>query len=95
MMRRNPSVCFEVDRVEALLTWKSVIAWGTYRELAGPEAERALDLLVQRLLRVAAATRRTRAGLEAETIRSAYTRGRDAIVWCIDLAKRTGRHARD
>ena len=35
MMRENPNICFEVDRIESLGNWQSVIAWGTYEELTG------------------------------------------------------------
>jgi uncharacterized protein len=28
MMRANPHVCFEVDRVVSQSNWQSVIAWG-------------------------------------------------------------------
>jgi uncharacterized protein len=41
MMRRNPEVCFEVDRVEDLVNWDSVIGWGTYEERYGSQAEHA------------------------------------------------------
>ena len=30
MMRQNPSVCFEVDQMDNLANWRSVILWGTY-----------------------------------------------------------------
>ncbi|HET8606692.1 MAG TPA: pyridoxamine 5'-phosphate oxidase family protein [Gaiellaceae bacterium] len=47
MMRANPSVCLEVDEYEAG-SWRSAILWGRYEELAGAEAERATELLVER-----------------------------------------------
>jgi nitroimidazol reductase NimA-like FMN-containing flavoprotein (pyridoxamine 5'-phosphate oxidase superfamily) len=50
MMRANSEVCFEVDRRNGLSDWQSVIAWGTFEELEGPEAARAMDLLLDRLL---------------------------------------------
>jgi nitroimidazol reductase NimA-like FMN-containing flavoprotein (pyridoxamine 5'-phosphate oxidase superfamily) len=49
MMRQNPVVCFEVERVEDLVNWNSAICWGTYEELEGLDAERALCLLRERL----------------------------------------------
>jgi nitroimidazol reductase NimA-like FMN-containing flavoprotein (pyridoxamine 5'-phosphate oxidase superfamily) len=49
MMRQNPQVCFEVDHVNDLANWQSVIVWGTYEELEGEEAEKAMHLLVGRL----------------------------------------------
>ena len=32
-MRSHPSVCFEVDRMDGLSDWRSVIALGTFSEL--------------------------------------------------------------
>jgi len=50
MMRKNPSVCFQVDQQENMATWKSVIAWGEYREIEdGAEREKALKILLGRL----------------------------------------------
>jgi hypothetical protein len=47
MMRTNAQVCFEVDEYEAG-AWRSVVAHARYEELAGPAAERALELLAAR-----------------------------------------------
>jgi nitroimidazol reductase NimA-like FMN-containing flavoprotein (pyridoxamine 5'-phosphate oxidase superfamily) len=33
MMRKNPQVCFQVDSIDNLANWRSVIAWGTFEEL--------------------------------------------------------------
>jgi len=33
MMRSNPEVCFEVDIMENMANWKSVVAWGKFEEL--------------------------------------------------------------
>jgi hypothetical protein len=49
MMRVNPSVCFEVDHIENLANWQSVIAWGTYEELNGKEATDVLQRIVDRI----------------------------------------------
>ncbi|HYK46312.1 MAG TPA: pyridoxamine 5'-phosphate oxidase family protein, partial [Parafilimonas sp.] len=45
MMRENPHVCFEVDTIENMGNWKSVIGWGDYEELT-EETERALAINV-------------------------------------------------
>jgi nitroimidazol reductase NimA-like FMN-containing flavoprotein (pyridoxamine 5'-phosphate oxidase superfamily) len=47
MMRENPHVCFEVDRMDGLANWTSVIAWGTFEELHGDRAGTALKMLVE------------------------------------------------
>jgi len=32
-MRKNPEVCFQLDVIENLASWRSVICWGTFEEL--------------------------------------------------------------
>ncbi len=49
MMRANPHVCFEVDAMDDLANWESVVAWGTFEELHGDQARRALELLVEQI----------------------------------------------
>ena len=49
-MRAEPTVCFEVEQVDSLDTWRSVIAWGTFEALAGDEAQAAMRLLIDRLM---------------------------------------------
>ena len=52
MMRSNPEVCFEVDEYEPDTgSWQSAIVEGTYEELEGTLAEKALALLVDRFQR--------------------------------------------
>jgi nitroimidazol reductase NimA-like FMN-containing flavoprotein (pyridoxamine 5'-phosphate oxidase superfamily) len=55
MLRENPSVCVEVDEYDAdgRGSWRSVIAFGTYEELAGDAIETALALLRERFARTA------------------------------------------
>lgn len=33
MLRQNQSTCFQVDIVDSLSSWRSVIVWGAYEEL--------------------------------------------------------------
>jgi nitroimidazol reductase NimA-like FMN-containing flavoprotein (pyridoxamine 5'-phosphate oxidase superfamily) len=33
IMRKNPDVCFQVDAIDDLLNWESVIAWGKFEEI--------------------------------------------------------------
>jgi uncharacterized protein len=47
MMRENPEVCFEVDEYDKG-NWRSAIVQGVYEELAGAEADRAIELLAER-----------------------------------------------
>ena len=57
IMRHNPSVCFEVDIIENMANWKTVIAWGEFEELQGiDERHKAMHLLMDRKLPIAVST---------------------------------------
>ncbi len=46
LMRKNPSVCFEVDDMQNMANWKSVIVQGKFEELEDPQLRKhALDVL--------------------------------------------------
>jgi nitroimidazol reductase NimA-like FMN-containing flavoprotein (pyridoxamine 5'-phosphate oxidase superfamily) len=50
MMRKNPSVCFQVDIIENMINWRSVIVWGTYEELKSEEKQQAgMKIMMDRL----------------------------------------------
>jgi nitroimidazol reductase NimA-like FMN-containing flavoprotein (pyridoxamine 5'-phosphate oxidase superfamily) len=86
MMRKNPNVCFEVDRADALSNWKSVIAWGTYEELHGEAAREAMRMLLVHFLDQKArpaphSLAPDRPGISED----------DAVVYRIRLTEKTGR----
>lgn len=87
MMRENPVVCFEVEQVENLANWSSVIAEGRFEELEGTDAEAATSLLVDRLLPIiASATARPH-----EVGHSGIT---DSVIYSIRLGSKSGRYER-
>jgi uncharacterized protein len=49
MMRKNPEVCFETDTIDNMANWRSVIVWGTFKELTGKEAKLAMEKLIDRV----------------------------------------------
>jgi nitroimidazol reductase NimA-like FMN-containing flavoprotein (pyridoxamine 5'-phosphate oxidase superfamily) len=50
MMRKNPKVCFQVDRMENMANWRSVIVWGKYEELNTKRSqENAMKIVKDRL----------------------------------------------
>lgn len=49
MMRQNPRVCFEVERVNEDGSWQSAIVQGHFEELHGEEARIALEQLLTHL----------------------------------------------
>lgn len=50
ILRKNPNVCFEVDRMSDMANWQSVIVSGTFQELKGKEAAEARDYLFNHVL---------------------------------------------
>lgn len=48
MMRNNPSVCFQVDKLNEMANWKSVIVQGVFKELEGAEKEKGIKALLDR-----------------------------------------------
>ena len=60
MMRESPQVCFEVDEYSGAAGWRSAIVRGIYEELAGAEAEHAIELLAARFGRTGEEDRRER-----------------------------------
>lgn len=51
MMRKNPNVCFQTDRMLDMANWQSVVLWGGYEELvSGNERDHALKTLMDRIL---------------------------------------------
>lgn len=50
MMRENPQVCFEVDKIKDITNWESVIAWGKFEEITDiDEKQQVLQRLVDRI----------------------------------------------
>jgi nitroimidazol reductase NimA-like FMN-containing flavoprotein (pyridoxamine 5'-phosphate oxidase superfamily) len=104
LMRENPQVCFEVEHVERWYHWRTVIAWGTFEELHGEEAERAYRLLHQRLTPLIEFETRLRED-EPQLFESRLSdverrlvppgiRARQFVLYRIRLEERTGRFER-
>ena len=50
ILRENPNICFEVDRMTDMNNWQSVLVFGTFEELKGNDADKARDLLFGNVL---------------------------------------------
>ena len=49
-MRASPQVCVEVERVDNLSNWRSVIAWGTFEECDGADWDAGFAMLAERIM---------------------------------------------
>jgi len=51
MMRENPEICFEVDNIQGIFRWQSVIVKGTYEEINGvEEKQQAMQGIIHRIM---------------------------------------------
>ncbi len=91
IMRENPKVCFQVDAMEDMTNWRSVIAWGVYEELKKEKDQRnALKIIFDRFVPYAT----------SESVRPAHDfthapevveKGKKAVVYRIKVLEKTGR----
>lgn len=91
MMRKNPNVCFQVDTMESMTNWRSVILWGKYEELKGEKEQQAgMKIMIDRLAPF----------MTSETVRPSHSHShppetveRDfkAVAYRIKIAEKTGR----
>jgi hypothetical protein len=94
MMQKNPWVCVEVDHIDNLANWRSVIAWGRFEELLGDEAIAALGRLRMRLQPLLVSE--TTPGAETLTAGETPVRSGDghASIYRIRLLEKSGRFER-
>ncbi|WP_437283402.1 universal stress protein [Sorangium sp. So ce375] len=96
MMRENPEVCFQVDHIQSLADWESVIVFGVFRELTAQEAVEGLQRIRERLVSLLAEEdawpRPSEAPADDRLGHRAYEGGRGAVVGCIEPVEKTGRY---
>jgi uncharacterized protein len=89
IMRQNPNVCFEVDHVENMLNWQSVIVWGVYEELQGNDARLAMQKLINKIQPlITSETSLQTHGIEVHQLE---TGGKKIIIYRIKISEKTGR----
>jgi len=92
ILRKHPEVCLEVDEIDDLDNWRSVLVWGNYQEItATRDKYYALDLLIRKI---------NRHKLKAEKSASEVPVAEDAmllperekeVVYRIEIAEQSGR----
>lgn len=91
MMRKNPNVCFEVDVMDNMSNWRSVIAWGTFEELKTPEErETGMQQLIDRVMPIL--TGETTVSHLMTDGHGKYVESMKGVVYRIKLTKKTGRY---
>ena len=49
LLRKNSIVCFEIDVMTDMRNWQSIVIYGEFEELTNKEAEKARDILFDRV----------------------------------------------
>ncbi|ASU34779.1 pyridoxamine 5'-phosphate oxidase family protein [Mucilaginibacter xinganensis] len=90
-MRENPDVCFEVDKIEAIVNWQSVIAWGKFEEVTDmQEQEGVMRKLIMKVMPLMnSKTNHPSHGITANE--SDIGNKKELIVYKITLNHKTGR----
>jgi hypothetical protein len=94
MMRDNPQVCFEVDHMDDLANWQSVIAWGRFEELSGSDADHCMALLLARLLPLSATSETSHPSKSLTHQHRALEEGLAAVAYRIVITEKSGRYER-
>jgi uncharacterized protein len=92
MMRKNPKVCFEVDVMDNMANWRSVILWGEYEELKEKTSqEKGMKVITERLMPLIASE--TLKSPEHHSMRPQMVeKEQKAIVYRIKITECTGRY---
>ena len=90
MMRKNRNICFEVDTMQNMANWQSVISWGEFEELVdGKERQEGLNKLHARVLPiVTSATTKLSPEWPFAPAETGLLKG---VVFRLKLLKKTGR----
>ncbi|MEO3402900.1 pyridoxamine 5'-phosphate oxidase family protein [Mucilaginibacter sp. CAU 1740] len=92
MMRKNPEVCFEVDRVENFFNWQSAVCRGTFEELPGvEESEQAMNKLISRIEPYLSKAEDAHPSHGIADLASDIGTVKELVLYRIRLHKRTGR----
>jgi nitroimidazol reductase NimA-like FMN-containing flavoprotein (pyridoxamine 5'-phosphate oxidase superfamily) len=94
MMRENPVVCVEIDHVDDLANWRSVIAWGHFEELFGSDAIEGLTRLRVRLQSAIASETTPGASRLTEGETPVRAGNGHASIYRIRLVEKSGRFER-
>lgn len=90
-LRKNPHVCFQVDIIDDLSNWRSVIAWGKYHEiLTSKEQMHAVKLLDDRFGPIHVSESISRASDEIHPPMSVEKK-KKAVYFKISIDEATGR----
>ncbi|WKK76998.2 pyridoxamine 5'-phosphate oxidase family protein [Marivirga salinae] len=91
IMRENNEVCFQVDIIENMVNWRSVILWGTYEEISDEvEIQTATDIIMEKMAPVITSETLNPQGQPMAPV--IVEKEKKAIVFRIKITKKSGRY---
>jgi nitroimidazol reductase NimA-like FMN-containing flavoprotein (pyridoxamine 5'-phosphate oxidase superfamily) len=93
-MRKNPQVCLEIDQIDNLSNWRSVMVWGSFEELKGEAAETAMQLLKNRLYPLKTSFY-SQSLWELTAKERGYTKETKEVLYRIRITQKTGRFEKE
>jgi hypothetical protein len=92
VLRKNPKVCIEIEKIEDITNWKTVIAWGDFEEITGADAK----LLVHEFVKKVSAKVNNDSPGQAKFLSDITAAGTDpkVVVYKIHLKEKSGRFER-
>ena len=89
MMRANPRVCFQIENLESMGKWQSVICWGEFEELTNAvKRNKAIEILQNRISAIMADQNLRISHHWPFSLDSDNAEG---IIFCIHINEKTGR----
>ena len=91
-MRKRSGVCFEVDEMEDMMNWRSVIAWGKYEEVTDElEKQELLGMMVNKMMKLKISETALPPHATEERHRPHPAGNISVVLWRIVINKKTGR----
>jgi nitroimidazol reductase NimA-like FMN-containing flavoprotein (pyridoxamine 5'-phosphate oxidase superfamily) len=96
MMRKNPSICFQVEEIKSPTNWKSVILWGVFQELTD-EMERyhGMKIFVERMMKLKISTTAQPPEISEQRVRPHQPGSVKPVIYRILVEEMSGRFERD
>ena len=89
MMRENPKVCFQIENLESMGKWQSVICWGEFEELTDTiKRNKGIEILQNRISAVMG-DRNLRVSHHWPF--SLDSDNAEGIIFCIHISEKTGK----
>jgi nitroimidazol reductase NimA-like FMN-containing flavoprotein (pyridoxamine 5'-phosphate oxidase superfamily) len=89
IMRKNPAVCFQVEHIENMAQWQSVVCWGTFEEVIDIDQRQAAIQVLKNRISVSVEGNALQHSAYCPFFINELDNPND-VIFCIRLNKKTG-----